>query len=190
MGYVDYYARIILLIAPYLNPDMVRRVLDAKETILSTMVNAGHMGRDSITTLIRKRTRVKVETIETILYYQSVGVFLCGTYDHPKRKRMTASKGMTKERYREFYVERIERITCFNKDEIRNILIANEKPNIDLMVEFGFLPCLSDEMQEYFKAEINERQAAELAAETGYEAWKIKAVLGANEAVHELCGEP
>ena len=204
-AYLDHYVTKIGLLAPWLDSESVKKVL-AEDDWVAKLVRAKYgvgwklegpafdearktWHREHIRELHR-RLKTDNDTIEFILYYKDLSDDLFGGYGHPKRRHRKPGKGMDAEKCRAWFVKRIDDISAFGIDKIQSVLATRDEVQVDVMVQFGFLPMLADDMQAVFEADMHKELVSTIVEKTEADQTEVEIILHYEELLQRYCGAP
>ena len=204
-AYIAHYVNMIQMLAPWLDDDAIKRVLNEDDRVAKLVRAKYGVGwklegqafdearkswhREHIREL-HKRLKIDNDTIELVLYYKDLSDDLFGVYGHPRRRHQKPGKNMDTEKCRAWFVRRIDDITGFGGEKIRSILAARDESQVDVMVQYGFLPMLSDEMQKMFEADMHSELVTAIVGQTTADKTEVEITLHYEELLIQICGAP
>lgn len=204
-AFLNHYVDSIQLLAPWLDDESIKKVLTEDDWVARLVKAKYGVGwklegpafdaarktwhREHIREL-HKRLKMDNDTIEFILYYKDLSDDLFGSYGHRKRRHRKPGKGMDADKCRSWFVKRIDDIAGFGINKIQSVLATRDEVQIDVMVQYGFLPMLSDEMQKMFEADMQKELVETIVGKTDADKTEVEIILHYEELLLKVCGAP
>lgn len=204
-AYLDHYVTKISLLAPWLDDEVIEKVLAEDDRVAKLVRDKYGVGwklegpafdearktwrREHIREL-HKRLKTDNDTIEFILYYRNLADDLFGSYSHPKRRHRKPGKGMDAEKCRAWFIKRIDDISGVGIDKIQSVLATRDDVLINMMKRYGIFNMLVDFQQKVLESDVYKELVSAIVERTEADQTEVEIILHYEELLQRYCGAP